>query len=146
MARLPIRSISGAVAILGLCSLATAQQAPNPPAETPPAPRTEPSPGGTPAPTKPPAVKPSEAPAAAPAQSMVGLDVFTSDGTRVGEVRGMSTGPGGEVVTLHVRTGGFLGFGGRIVAVPQGRFTRTGQIVRLDLDSDQVSGLPEVKE
>jgi hypothetical protein len=146
MAKLPIRSISSVVALLGLCSLAAAQQAPNLPAETPPVPRTEPGPGVVPPPIKPPAVKPSEAPIATPEQSMVGLDVFTADGTRIGDVRGMSTGPGGEVVTLHVRTGGFLGFGGRIVAVPQGRFTRTGQIVRLDLDSDQVSGLPEVRD
>jgi sporulation protein YlmC with PRC-barrel domain len=145
MARLPIRSIACAAAILGpvlaLCSLAAAQQ--TPPAEGPAAPRTEPAPGT--APTRPPAVKPSEAPISG-TESLVGLDVFSSDGTRVGEVRAVSTGPGGDVVALHVRTGGFLGFGGRTVAVPQGRFSRTGQSVRLDLNSDQISGLPDVKE
>src|SRR5262245_54062077 len=131
MARLPIRSTSCAFAVLGLCSLAVAQQTPAPPAEAPPAPRTEPAPGGAP-----PAVKPSEAPAALPDQSLVGLDVFSSDGTRVGDVRAMSTGPGGEIVALHVRTGGFLGFGGRVVAIPQGRFTRSGKSIWLELDSD----------
>ena len=95
---------------------------------------------------KPPAVNPSEAPAAQPAQSLVGLDVFSSDGTRVGEVRSVNTGPGGDIVSLHVRTGGFLGFGGRIVAIPEGKFIRTGQSVRLDLNSDEVTGLPEVKD
>ncbi len=148
MARLPIRSISCALAVLGLLagpySLAAAQPATSPPAEAPAAPETKPLPGGQP--TKPPAVKPSEAPAQGLEQNLVGLDVFSSDGTRIGQVRAVSTGTGGDVVALLVRTGGFLGFGGRIVAIPQGRFTRTGQSVRLDLDSDQVSDLPEVKE
>jgi hypothetical protein len=142
MARLPIRSIACVAAIFVLCNLVSAQQ--TPPAEAPAAPRTEPAPGTSP--SKPPAVKPSEAPISGSEQSLVGLDVFSSEGTRVGEVRGVRTGPGGDVVALHVRTGGFLGFGGRTVAVPKGRFTRTGQTVRLDLGSDQVSALPEVKE
>jgi hypothetical protein len=142
MAKLPIRSILCATAFLGTAlgqsELAAAQQAP--PAEVPPAPRAEPPS------TKPPAVKPSEAPAATPEKDLVGLDVFSSDGTRVGDVRAVSTGPSGVVVALHIRTGGFLGFGGRTVAVPQGRFTRAGRSIRLDLDSGQVSELPEVKE
>jgi hypothetical protein len=75
----------------------------------------------------------------------VGLDVFSSDGIRVGEVRAVDTGPSGDIVTLHMYTGGFLGFGGRIVAIPQGKFMRSGQSVRLDLDSDEVTGLPEVR-
>jgi sporulation protein YlmC with PRC-barrel domain len=75
----------------------------------------------------------------------VGLSVFSSDGTRVGEVKSIDTGPRGDIVALHIRTGGFLGFGGRIVAIPEGRFIRSGQSIRLDLDSDQVSELPEIK-
>jgi hypothetical protein len=81
-----------------------------------------------------------------PEKDLVGLDVFSSDGTRVGDVRAVSTGPSGDIVALYVRTGGFLGFGARTVAIPQGRFTRTGRSVRLDLDSGQVSELPEVKD
>jgi hypothetical protein len=111
---------------------AAGQQAPAPPAQE-----------QAPAPSKPPAVSPSETPAA---QNLVGLLVFSSDGTRVGEVRSVNTGPAGDVVALHVRTGGFLGFGGRIVAIPEGKFIRSGQSIRLDLDSDEVTGLPEVKD
>jgi len=101
--------------------------------------------------SKPPAVKPAEAPASpAPGtpvgQDLVGLNVFSSDGTRVGEVRAVNTGANGDIVALHIRTGGFLGFGGRIVAIPQGKFIRSGQSVRLDLDSEEVTGLPEVKD
>jgi hypothetical protein len=76
----------------------------------------------------------------------VGLVVFSSDGTRVGEVRSVHTGPRGDIVSLHVRTGGFLGFGGRIVAIPEGKFIRSGHSIRLDLDSDAVTGLPDVKD
>jgi hypothetical protein len=72
--------------------------------------------------------------------------VFSADGTRVGDVKSVDTGPGGNVVALHVRTGGFLGFGGRIVAIPGGKFIRSGQSIRIDLDSDEVSGLPEVRD
>jgi len=146
MATLPTRSVSCAAVllssllgpILGVCTLADAQQ--QAPEQQPPSSPAAPSP-----PSKPPAVKPSEAPIG-PEQELVGLDVFSSDGTRVGQVRGVSTGVGGDVVALLVRSGGFLGFGGRTVAIPQGRFARTGQSIRLELNADQVSGLPEVNE
>jgi hypothetical protein len=141
MARMQIRSISCAAAILGLCSLAAAQST-----QAPPTPGTAPAPGAAPAPAKPPAIKPSEAPTESPARSLLGLDVFSSDGSRIGSVRSVRTGPSGNLVALHVRTGGFLGFGGRTVAIPEGRFTHTGQSIRLDLNADQVNDLPEVKD
>jgi hypothetical protein len=133
--------IHWAAALLILWPLAAAaQQAPAQPPIPPPSER---APQATPPSAKAPAVKPSEAPAA---QDLVGLSVFSSDGTRVGEVRAVNTGPNGNIVALHVRTGGFLGFGGRIVAIPEGRFFRSGQSIRLELDSDQVGSLPEVKD
>jgi hypothetical protein len=125
-----------AAALLSIWPLAaTAQQAPPAPSER--------AQEATPPPAKAPAVKPSEAPAA---QDLVGLNVFSSDGIRVGEVRAVNTGPSGNIVALRIRTGGFLGFGGRTVAIPEGRFFRSGQSIRLDFDSDQVGGLPEVKD
>jgi sporulation protein YlmC with PRC-barrel domain len=135
-----------AVAVLAALPLAvSAQQAPiePPPAEGPVVPRTERGPDAVPPSAQAPAAKPSEAPVA---RDLVGLNVFSSDGTRVGEVRGVNTGPSGDIVALHVRTGGFLGFGGRIVAIPQGKFIRSGQSIRIDLDSDEVTGLPNVKD
>jgi sporulation protein YlmC with PRC-barrel domain len=133
---------------LGSLAAAAQQQVPTqpPPAATQP-PAAEAPAKAPPAQNEPPtapAVKPSEAPATAGTQNLIGLHVFSSDGTRVGEVKDVSTGPGGDVVALRIRTGGFLGFGGRIVAIPGGRFSRSGQIIRLDLDADQVSGLPSV--
>ena len=132
-----------AAALLSIWPLAAAaQQAPAQPPTTLPAP-SERAQEATPPPAKAPAVKPSEAPAA---QDLVGLNVFSSDGIRVGEVRAVNTGAGGNIIALRIRTGGFLGFGGRTVAIPEGRFFRSGQSIRLDLDSDQVGGLPEVKD
>jgi len=155
MVKLPTHHILRALAIVAALPLAvSAQQAPSqpqpqsepPPAARPTPPRTQPGADVMPPSPKAPAVKPSEAPATPTAQDLVGLNVFSSDGTRIGEVRAVNTGSNGNVVALHIRTGGFLGFGGRIVAIPQGKFMRSGQSIRLDLDSDEVTGLPEVKD
>ncbi|HEY1246592.1 MAG TPA: PRC-barrel domain-containing protein, partial [Hyphomicrobiaceae bacterium] len=145
---LQIPRIAGVIAVLGGAMLAGmpcahAQQTPAQPTQPapavppgPPGAKAEPGPQAAPEPPKAPAVRPSEAPAA---QSLVGLNVFSADGTRVGEVRSVATGPKGEIVALHIRTGGFLGFGGRIVAIPEGKFIRSGQSIRLDLDADDVT-------
>jgi hypothetical protein len=128
------RTLWGAAAILCLAALpAAAQQTPAP----------APDPG--PSPQRPHAAPPSETPAGQPGQDLVGLSVFSSDGTKVGDVRAVDTGPSGNVAALHVRTGGFLGFGGRIVAIPEGSFARKGPDIRLTLTADEVGRLPEVK-
>ena len=139
------RILLAAALILAPLAVA-AQQGPTKPQEpqAAPSPAPEPGPQVTPPPRP---VAPSETPAGqSQTQSLVGLVVFSSDGTRVGEVRSVSTGPAGDIVSLHVRTGGFLGFGGRIVAIPQGKFIRSGQSIRLDFDSDEVKRLPEVRD
>jgi hypothetical protein len=77
---------------------------------------------------------------------MLGLSVFSSDGSKVGDVRAVKLGPDGNVAALHVRTGGFLGFGGRTVAIPEGKFARSGPNLRLTFTAEEVNDLPEVKE
>jgi len=85
--------------------------------------------------------------AAAPAvQSLVGKDAFSSDGSRVGDVRAVKTAPDGKITALLLKTGGFLGFGGRMVEIPEGRFKPSTQDVRLDMTADEASKLPEVKD
>jgi hypothetical protein len=142
MSLLKQKGVLSAVAFLSLSALALAQQAPAPaPSEKPAT-----APEGTvpgPSPQRPRAAPPSETPAG---HDMVGLSVFASDGSRVGDVRAVSVGPDGNVAALHVRTGGFLGFGARVVAIPEGRFARSGQGVRLTLSAEEVSNLPPVKE
>ncbi len=148
MVKLLMQRILCALAVLATLPLAaSAQQAPvePPAAEKVAPPRTAPAPDVAPPSSKGPAAKPSETPPVAVAEDLVGLNVFSSDGTRVGEVRAVNTGPSGDIVALHIRTGGFLGFGGRIIAIPQGKFIRSGQSIRLDLASDEVTGMPEVK-
>jgi len=141
----PLCVLGGAV--FGAWGLAAiAQQESPPPAEKPPMTQQEPAPGpqAAPPPTpQKPAVTPSETPAR---HDLVGLNVFSSDGSRVGEVKSVNTTASGSVAALHIRTGGFLGFGGRIVAIPEGKFARSGQNVQLSLTADQVSKLPEVKD
>lgn len=139
-------ALLGAAALLGTCSLtALAQQAPDatPPAEKPPMTRPEAAPA--PAPTPPSATTSPKATQAAAAKELIGLTAFSSDGSKVGDVRAVTTTPDGKV-TLHLRTGGFLGFGGRIVAIPDDRYTRSAQSIRLALTADEVSKLPEVKD
>ena len=79
-------------------------------------------------------------------QTLVGKDAFSSDGSRVGDVRAVKTAPDGRVTALLVRTGAFLGFGGRMVEIPEGRFKPSTQDVRLDMTADEASKLPEVKD
>ncbi len=99
MSNLKLVRLLSAATLLSVYSLgAVAQQAPqpSPPAEKPPMAKPEATPP-----------KASQAPAAHP---LIGLTAFSSDGSKVGDVRAVNTAPDGKV-TLHLRTGGFLGFG-----------------------------------
>jgi sporulation protein YlmC with PRC-barrel domain len=77
---------------------------------------------------------------------MIGLSVFGADGQKVGEVKDVKAAADGKVEEIHVKTGGMLGFGGRTVAIPAGKFNKSGQNVQLALTSDDVSKLPRVEE
>ena len=141
MSLLKPQGVLAAAALLCLSALvAGAQQTPTPaPPEKPAAAPEE----TAPEPPKRRAAPPHESPAG---HDMVGLTVFSSDGSRVGDVRAVNVGPDGNVAALHVRTGGFLGFGARIVAIPEGRFARNGQGVRVTLTAEEVGNLPQVKD
>jgi sporulation protein YlmC with PRC-barrel domain len=77
---------------------------------------------------------------------MIGLAVFGADGQKIGEVKDVKAAADGKVEEIHVKTGGMLGFGGRTVAIPAGKFNKSGQNVQLALTSDDVSKLPRVEE
>jgi sporulation protein YlmC with PRC-barrel domain len=77
---------------------------------------------------------------------LVGLAVFSSDGSKLGNVHSVNVEPDGKVKAIHIKTGGFLGIGGKLVAIPDSKFTRSGENIQLGLTSDEVSKLPEVKE
>ena len=54
--------------------------------------------------------------------------------------------PDGKVTAINIRTGGFLGFGTRLVAIPEAKFQRAGDIVQIDMTAEEVSKLPAVKD
>lgn len=147
--------LAGAVAaIAGFPLLANAQTDTQPTSPAPGAPpaATQPAPSPMPPAARPstepkrPAAGPADKSATAPkANPLIGLAVFSSDGSRLGTVQGVSTEPGGKVTAIHIKTGGFLGFGGKTVAIPEGKFTRAGDNVQLGMTSEEVSKLPEVK-
>ena len=80
------------------------------------------------------------------ANPLIGLAVFSSDGSRLGTVQAVNAEPDGKVKAIHIKTGGFLGFGGKMVAIPEGKFTRAGENVQLGLTAEEVSKLPELKK
>jgi PRC-barrel domain len=131
----PIRLLSAA-ALLTLSALAAAQQAPAPEPSQPP--------------EKPPmAQKPATPPSsseAKPAHPLMGLTAVSADGSNIGDVRAVKTTPDGKVTALHIHSGGFLGFGGKIVEIPEGRFSRSGDKIQLTFTGEQVSKLPAVKD
>jgi hypothetical protein len=147
MPNLKPAGVLGAFALLTFFALsAAAQQAPGPepstPAEKTPMAKPDSSPG--PSPEKPTAMpKSSESKSANP---LIGLTAISSDGSKVGDVRAVRTTPDGKVTALRVKSGGFLGFGGRIVEIPEGKFTRSGDTVRLSLTAEEVSKLPAAKD
>ena len=148
---------TGALALAGLLSsvlLAISASAQTPPPATdsaPPAVRVDPM-------TLPPArslprdpgAQQSETPKsdvakpAAPetADAAIGMSVFTSDGRKVGEVKDVKPAPDGRSSVIYIKTGGFLGFGGKIVEIPPGKFAKSGKNVQLGLTYDEVNKLP----
>jgi hypothetical protein len=137
-----------AVALLSVSAFAAAQQTPapepSPPAEKPPMAKPEPAPQ-----TAPKAEKPATPPGSTQAKSrhpLTGLTAVSSDGQEIGDVRTVKTTPDGKVTALHIHSGGFLGFGGKIVEIPEGKFSRNGGKIQLTFTGEEVSKLPPVKD
>jgi hypothetical protein len=129
--------------LVGAPLAAQAQTAPSP-TSPPPASRPETTP-------MPPAQRPAPLPndkSASPVQTnpLIGLAVFSADGTKLGNVQSVATNPDGKATAIHLKTGGFLGIGAKLVAIPDGKFTKTGDRVQLSMTSDEVGKLPEYKE
>jgi len=155
----PVRLLAAAGILAAIPLLSVSAQTPPPsPSPAPPPAATKPDPAPMPQtgpatrPTDPmerPAIAPrsGDKSATAPAKNpLIGLTVFSSDGNKLGSVHSVSAAPDGKVKAIHIKTGGFLGFGGKLVAIPDGKFTRAGENVQLGMTSEEVSKLPEVKE
>jgi glucose/arabinose dehydrogenase len=133
-----------ALTVLACAPLAAQAQTAPAPTSPPPASRPETTP-------MPPAQRPAPLPndkSASPVQTnpLIGLAVFSADGTKLGNVQSVATNPDGKATAIHLKTGGFLGIGAKLVAIPDGKFTKTGDRVQLSMTSDEVGKLPEYKE
>ena len=71
-----------------------------------------------------------------------GMVVVSSDGQKIGTVESIDGTQDGKLTALHVASGGFLGFGARLVTIPEGRFAVVGDMVRVEMTADEVSKLP----
>ncbi len=76
----------------------------------------------------------------------VGAAVFGSDGKKVGEIKGVKSEPSGSIQEIHVKTGGFLGLGGRVVVIPGTKIAKGGQAIQLALTTEEVSKLPALAD
>lgn len=74
----------------------------------------------------------------------VGAVVFGADGKRLGKVETVDAGPTGAIQLIHVHVGGLFGFGGKTVAVPGDKITKTGSTIQVSLTSPEVEALPEI--
>jgi hypothetical protein len=136
------------VSAAALPPAAQAQTTPPPsPSQAPPAaaPSATPSNPAARAPVATPRTSDKSASQSPKVDPLIGLTTFSSDGTKVGTISGVARGPDGKITAIRFKTGGFLGFGGKVVEVPDGKFARTGDTVRLGLSAEEVSKLPEAK-
>ena len=140
--------VLGTTALLSSLALSAAAQQPaqepSSPAEKPPMSKPESPPQTAPVPSPDTSVmpKPSSAKSKHP---LVGLKVMSSDGSNLGDVRAVMSTADGQVTAVRIKSGGFLGFGGKIVEIPDGKFARKGDTIEVSLTADEVSKLPEVK-
>jgi hypothetical protein len=79
---------------------------------------------------------------------LIGLAVLTSDGAKLGIVqhafrhdRGMSA----DAATIVFNFGGFLGLGGRLIAIPGEKWVQSGKTALLGMTADDVAKLPTFK-
>lgn len=144
----PLRLLVSAAFLSASALAVSAQTTPSspssPPADKPPMAKPETTtPQTAPKPSTPTAPKSTTAKETHP---MVGRTALTSDGNNAGSVRAVKTGPDGKVVAIQLKVGGFLGFGGKIVEVADGKFTQKGETIQLAMSSEELDKLPEVKD
>lgn len=76
---------------------------------------------------------------------LVGLEVYSSDGQRLGEVTKANQGADGKIESIHIDISTFLGLGSKTVEVRAEQFTETENGIELTLNAADADALPEVK-
>jgi PRC-barrel domain len=73
---------------------------------------------------------------------LVGMPVFSADGIEIGQVADVSTADG-QIDQIRVTTGSALGFGERIITIPQPAFMiRRGTVIIPDFSAEDVEAFP----
>jgi sporulation protein YlmC with PRC-barrel domain len=135
---------TGVIVATPLLVVAAQSQSPPPSPTSPPAAtKTETSTPPT-APQATPSTPSEKAAAPSAADQLVGLTAKSSDGTNLGSVQAVIIEPNGKTA-IGVKVGSFLGFGGHIVAIPDGKFNRVGDTVQISMTADEVKKLPKAK-
>jgi sporulation protein YlmC with PRC-barrel domain len=89
---------------------------------------------------------PTTRPADQAQNPLIGLAVFSSDGSKVGTVDSVDGQPDGKITAINIKVGGFLGFGTKVVAIPEGKFQHAGTIVQIGMSAEDISKLRAVHD
>ncbi|MEL7048528.1 MAG: PRC-barrel domain-containing protein [Pseudomonadota bacterium] len=77
---------------------------------------------------------------------LVGRKVIAADGKSVGKVAAVKSDDAGRVMELHVKTGGFLGFGAVTRVLTPDVFVETPEAIQLRVASTDINQLPELSK
>lgn len=84
--------------------------------------------------------------AAMRAEQLIGKDVYGSQGEQIGEIEDIVINKQGKAKAALLDVGGFLGIGGKRVAVPFDRLNMQGDRIIAGMSKDQIRGLPEYNQ
>ncbi len=94
------------------------------------------------------AAKPADVdtvPPAVAAQDLIGKPVKAADGKSIGKVTAVKAGSSGELLAVHIETGGYFGFWTTLREVPAGEFTPTSDGIQLRLASNEIENLSKIE-
>lgn len=77
---------------------------------------------------------------------LVGLNVMSSDGERLGAVAKVEQDADGTTQAIHFTIGSTLGIGGKTVKATADQFTQTEEGIKLSMTAEAAEALPEVRE
>jgi hypothetical protein len=81
---------------------------------------------------------------AAMGSSLVGMELHGSDESSIGDIEEVVAGPDGQVTSVLIDVGGFLGIGSKRVAIDVNSLEMRGdRLVVIDMTEEQVEELPE---
>ncbi len=73
------------------------------------------------------------------------MPVYSSDGTDLGRVVEVQRTPDGQLQSVQIQVGRFLGLGDKVVTIDGDKIQQMADNIRLRLNGDQVRNLPEAK-